>query len=569
MRLARVRSYVVVVMLAAIVLTMIPSVVRSAPASFRKELVLGNIQEPSGLNALTSVASTEVQFMPLFTAYSFLRSDHFDQINDYVTQVPTLANGLWKVSADGRMEVTWKLRPNMKWHDGQPFTTEDFKFTWDVYKNPKAPLGTRPALDDIESVAFPDALTMIARYKRPSSQANLLWLGAFAAPLPKHVVGPMLQRVGIERYPEIPYGSDASQTVGVGPYIFKSWQRGVEMVFEANPNYHLGRPVLDRIVVRFFTDVNALVTTILAGQIDAVSPNPGGIPLAQALEIDDRIQRGQLQKYRVAFYDAPASEAYIINNESPLLQDRRVRQALLLAIDREGIAQTVFRGRVSVAHSYLPAKHPWYLQDIRKYNHDPAAARRLLDEAGWRAGPDGIRRNAAGERLNLVVTVPSGDRTRERIQEIIQAQWKDVGVEMTIDNKPIRLILGELWGTGRRPPDLLNLSHPIDEFNDIDVIYHSENVPAVGQRGRNYLRWKNPQYDAILNEYAKTFDVKKRKELSQRFQRMWAEDVPILLIYTFVGASVVRDDLVGFKPLGLACVPGCYTWNARSWRWSR
>ncbi len=566
---ARFRDWIFGLLLVTLTVALVPSGVTSAPSSFRKELILGNIQEPSGLNALTSVASTEVQFMPLFTAYSFLRSDRFEQINEYVTQVPTLANGLWKVFPDGKMEVTWKLRPGMKWQDGQPFTTDDFKFTWDVYKDPRVPLGTRPVLDDISSVAFPDALTMIVRYQRPSSQANLLWLGAFAAPLPRHVVGPMLQRVGMERYPEIPYGSDASQTVGVGPYIFKSWQRGVEMVFEANPNYHLGRPVLDRIVVRFFTDVNALVTNILAGRIDAVSPNPGGIPLAQALEIDDRVQRGQLPGYHVSFYDAPASEAYIVNHESPLLQDRRVRQALLLAIDREGIAQTVFRGKVAVAHSYLPSKHPWYLQDIKKYTYDPAAARRQLEEAGWRAGPDGIRRNAAGERLSLVVTVPSGDRTRERIQEIIQAQWKDVGVDMVIDNRPIRLILGELWGTGRRPPDLLNLSHPIDEFNDVDVIYHSENVPGVGQRGRNYMRWKNPQYDAVLNEYAKTFDVKKRKDLSQRFQRMWGDDVPILLLYTFVGASVARDDLIGFKPLGLACVPGCYTWNARSWRWSR
>jgi peptide/nickel transport system substrate-binding protein len=557
----------VLVMLAAVLLP--AASVRGAPGAFRKDLVLGNIQEPSGLNALTSVASTEVQFMPLFTAYSFLRNERFEQINEYVTQVPTLANGLWKLQPDGRMEVTWKLRPGMTWHDGAPFTAEDFRFTWDVYRDQRAPLGTRPALEDIESVRFPDALTIVVRYRRPSSQANLLWLGAFAAPLPRHIVGPMLQRVGIERYPEIAYGSDPVQTVGVGPYVFRSWQRGVEMVFEANPRYHLGRPVLDRIVVRFFTDVNALVTNVLAGRIDAIAPSPGGIPLAQALEIDDRVQRGQLTGYRVAFHDAPASEAYIINHESPLLQDRRVRQALLFAMDREGIVQAVFRGRVSVAHSYLPARHPWYLADIRKYGYDPVAARRLLDEAGWRPGPDGVRRNAAGEPLRLVVTVPSGDRARERMQEIVQAQWREVGVEMVIDNRPIRLILGDVWGTGLRPPDILNLSHPIDDFNDVDVIYHSENVPPVGRRGRNYMRWKNPQYDALLNDYAKTFDAGRRKELHARLQRMWAEDVPILLIYTFVGASVVKSDLAGFRPLGLACVPGCFTWNARTWRWTR
>lgn len=173
--------------------------VRGAPESFRKELVLGNIQEPAGLNALTSVASTEVQFMPLFTAYSFLRNDRFEQVNEYVTQVPTLSNGRWKLQPDGHMDVTWKLHPGMTWHDGRPFTAEDFLFTWNVYRDQRAPLGTRPALEDIESVLFPDPLTIVVRYRRPSSQANLLWLGAFAAPLPRHVVAPMLQRVGIER----------------------------------------------------------------------------------------------------------------------------------------------------------------------------------------------------------------------------------------------------------------------------------------------------------------------------------------------------------------------------------
>jgi peptide/nickel transport system substrate-binding protein len=545
-----------------------PAARGEAAPTFKRELVLGMIQEPAGLNPLTASAATDVQFLPLFTAYANQRNDRLELVNEYVEAVPTTANGLWKVAADGKMEVTWKLRRNMKWHDGKPVTIDDFRFTWDIWRDPKAPLGSRN-LDAIDSVAFPNSHTMVVKYKSPWIRANMLWLGVFGAPLPKHIVEPMVRRVGIERFNEIPYGTEPAATVGAGPFIFKSWLRGNEMVFEANPNYHLGRPVLDRIVFRFFTDVNVMVANLAAGRLDASPPNPGGIPLAQALEVEELIRTGRMQGYRVEYTEAPASEAYWFNLENPILRDRRVRQALMHAVDRDGIVETLFRSKVAVANSYFPASNRNYNPNVKKYPYEPARARTLLDEAGWRPGPDGIRRNAAGARLSLVVTAGSGDRTRERVEQIIQAQWREVGVDLVIDNKPTRVILAEIWLTGQRPPDILNFSHPIDEFSDIDSWWGGWNAPPAGQRGTNHSRWRNEEWDKFLREYQNTMDSRKRRDLHRRFQEMWAEEVPIMLLYNFVGPSVIRDGLAGFRPLGLSYTPGYYTWNARTWRWTR
>ncbi|MGQ0568980.1 MAG: peptide ABC transporter substrate-binding protein [Armatimonadota bacterium] len=545
-----------------------PGATGEAAPAFRKDLILGSIQEPSSRNPFTATAATEVLFLPLFIPYANQRNDRLELINEYIEAVPTLANGMWKVSADGKMEVTWKLRRDLKWQDGKPLTSEDFKFAWDIYKDPKAPLGARN-LDAFDAVTFPDAYTMVVKYKSPWVRAAVNWLGTVPAPLPKHVVEPMIRRVGIERFNEIPYGTDPGVTVGAGPFILKSWLRGNEMVFEANPKYHLGRPVLDRIVFRFFSDVNVMVANFAAGRLDAASPAPGGIPIPQALEIEDMLRSGRLSGYRVEYYEAPASEGYWFNHENPIFRDRRVRQALLHATDREGIAQAIFRSKVSVAHSYFPPSHKAYNPNIKKYPFDPARARTLLDEAGWRPSPDGIRRNAAGARLSLVITAPAGDRTRERVEQIVQDGWRDVGVELVIDNKPVRAILGEIWLTGRRPPDILNFSHPIDDFSDIDSWWASWNAPAVGQRGSNHSRYRNEEWDKFIREYNNTMDGRKRREMHKRFQEMWGEEAPILLLYNYVGAAVIRDGLAGFRPLGLSYTPGYFTWNARTWRWTR
>ncbi|MBI4278457.1 MAG: peptide ABC transporter substrate-binding protein [Armatimonadetes bacterium] len=536
----------------------------------RREVVFGNIQEPSSLNPLVITGAVEKALTVLYTALvENVKNDRLEPLNEYVEQVPTLRNGLWKVFPDGRMELTWRLRRDLKWHDGRPLTAADVLYTWELWRNPQGPFGARPTLPDIESIRQVDDHTLLVRFRQPNARANLLWLGAFPAPVPRHVVEPMVRRTGIERFAEILYGQDPRVTVGVGPFILKSWLRGNEMVFEANPNYHLGRPALDRVVFRFFSDINTMVANFMAGTLDAASPAPGGIPLGQVMEIETLLRQGRMQGYQVQFFPAPSSEAFFPNYENLHLRDRRVRQALLYASDREGIVQGVFRSRVPVAHSYLPSTHPWYLKEIRRYPYDPDRARRLLEEAGWRAGPDGIRRNAAGERLGFVVTSTAGDRTRERIQQILQAQWREAGIEMVIDNKPARVILAESWATRRRPPDFINFSEYVDDFTDIDLRFGSWNIRPVGQRSGNATGFRSEEFDRILRTYQRALDLRERMRLHQEFQRVWAEEAVMFLIYNQVGAAVWREGFLGLRPLGLAQTPGYWTWNARRWTWTR
>ncbi|MBI4278254.1 MAG: hypothetical protein HY660_07335, partial [Armatimonadetes bacterium] len=205
----------------------------------RKDIVFGNIQEPASLNPLTVTGTVEKAVIVLFASFvENVRNDRLEPINEAVEQLPTLRNGLWKVQPDGRMELTWKLRRDVKWHDGRPLTVDDLLYTWELWRNPRGPFGARPTLQDIESLQRIDDYTIAVRFKRQTIRANLWWLGAFPAPVPRHVVEPMVRRVGIEKFAEIPYGQDPRVTIGTGPYILKSWLRGNEMVFEANPHYH-------------------------------------------------------------------------------------------------------------------------------------------------------------------------------------------------------------------------------------------------------------------------------------------------------------------------------------------
>jgi peptide/nickel transport system substrate-binding protein len=449
-------------------------------------------------------------------------------------------------------------------------TADDLVFTWDLWRDPHAPFPVGDTVKSVESVRKADARTVVVRHPHPTIRANLDWLGAFPAVVPKHVVEPMVRRVGIVRFAQIPYGQDPQATIGAGPFVLKSWTKGNEMVFEANPGYHLGRPVLDRVVFRFFSDANTLVANFAAGSLDAASPAPGGIPLAQALEIEGLLKQQRMQGYTVSYTPAPASETYFTNLENPHLRDKRVRQALLYASNREGIVQAIFNGRVPVAHSFVPPNHPWYLKDIKKYPYDPAKARQLLDEAGFRAGPDGIRRNAAGERLSLIVTAPAGDKTRERVEQILQQQWKDAGIELVIANKPIRTILAEIWSFRTRPPDFINFTLAVDDLHDIDFNWASWNIAPVGQRSNlNVSGFRNAEADQILRKYETTLDRGQRKVLYAEFQRLWAEEVPDFLLYNNSGAAVRRDGFIDLRPVGLAYTPGYWTWNARRWRWAR
>ncbi len=251
------------------------------------------------------------------------------------------------------------------------------------------------------------------------------------------------------------------------------------------------------------------------------------------------------------------------NLDNPLLQDVRVRRALAHGINRVQISQQLWGGRQPVSHTYLPPRHPGYTEAVEKYPYDPARARRLLQEAGFAPGPDRVMRNAAGQRLQFEINTPAGDQIREQIEQLIQQQLRQLGVEITILNFPSRVLFGEI--TGRRKFKALAMYSwvfaPVDDCNGY---YTSDGIPNEGNNwvGPNYPGYRNAEMDRICKAISREIDEEKRNRLLNDSAKIFSRDLPALPLNTrvIVGAAKpgLRNLVFGIEPL---------TWNAHRWYW--
>lgn len=547
----------------AIVVGTLPTGITSAPA--RREVVVGLIQEPDTLN---SIVGTNTSYAVTLTLMDM--PTNFDQawrlIPTIVERIPTVENGDWKLLPDGKMELTWKVRPGIKWHDGREVTADDLAFTCDLATDSRVPRGTALGYGftgKIDKVVAKDRYTAVARWSQFFPFANI---GVCEGGLvPKHVVEPIFQ-ANPAGFKESQYGRDPKITRGNGPYILKSWTPGNQIVFEANPNYWRGEPGLDRVIYRVFSDANVMVANVVSGALDVVSSGFTGIGVGQAIELEQLIAQGRLRGYSVTYGPSLTQEALRFNVEAPTLQDRRVRQALAYGANREEISRALFQGKQPVAHSPIPINHPAYYKDIQKYPYDPERAKRLLDEAGWRAGPDGIRLNAQGEKLTVVLTTTSGQRDRERMEQILQANWRQIGVDVVIENFPARVLFSTIYRQRRFKGALLDdLGFRTPFFSLPD--YDPEKVRPVGEVSENVHGWRNATAARIIRAYDQEPSEAKRNALLLEFQKVWMDELPTLPIVQVSAANVYRLGLTNYKPVGWGVFPDAFTWNIREWRW--
>jgi peptide/nickel transport system substrate-binding protein len=557
--------------LGIVLLTLLLGLPASAPAQpGAKTVVVALFAEPDALNPLVTnlIGSAIVNrtFLDPLVEY-----DTSGQLRPVLAEtIPTLQNGQWKLLPNGKMELTWRLRRENQWHDGRPVTSADVVFTHEAASHPQVPIGyySCGVKELIESVRATDARTFVVTFKtRYAFATDCPVEGSKYGIVPRHIFEQTFRR-DPARVKDLAYGQDPAMTVGNGPFRFRQRVQGSEIVVEAHPTYWRGRAQLDRIVFRFFPDANTIVANVLSGAIHVAAPQPVGINFGQALQVEELIQRGQARNVKVGYRPVSVHEALWFNQAVPVLQDKRVRQALAHATNREAISEALFRGRQPAAHLFLPSNHRMVERDIKTYSYDPERARTLLTEAGWRRGPDGILVNAQGQKLQLVITTTAGNRDRERIEQVLQQQWREVGIDLVIENHPARIVYGELFYT-RRYKGIVLGSHPIAPTINIEQFYWSKEVKDVGQVARNALGWSSPQTDEIIAEFVGEPDLAKRRALLSRFQKIWAEELPVLPLYFWVSVWLAHSDLQGFDPPGTAIDPSPITWNARLWRWAR
>lgn len=516
-------------------------------ASSAAELRIGITQFPSTLNPLidSMLAKSYVLAMtrrPL-TAYD----QDWQLICMLCTELPTIENGLAvpETLADGKqgIAVTYQIQPEATWGNGEPVTSADAVFTWEVGRHPKTGVSDIETFRRILSIDVLDDRTFTLHLDRITFEYNAFGLEI----LPAHIERPIFEADPAAYRNRTTFDADPTNPgLAFGPYKVVELVSGSHIVLARNDTWWGARPAFDRITVRVIENTAALEANLLSGAIDMIAGELG-VTIDQALAFEKR----HGARYDVSYKPGLIYEHLDLNLDNPILADRRVRRALILALDREAVSQRLFAGRQPVAHSSVSPLDWVHDPETPIYAFDPEAAKALLDEAGWNVVKDGLRHNAAGERLTLELMTTAGNRSRELVEQVLQSMWREVGIEARIRNEPARVFFGETVSkrkfTGAAMFAWLSSPESVPRTTlRSDQIPSEENAWA----GQNYTGFRNPEMDQTIDRIEVELDRPKRKELWARLQRLYAEELPVIPLYWRANAYVLPKWLSGLRPTG-------------------
>jgi peptide/nickel transport system substrate-binding protein len=519
-----------------------------APAQAKDELVIGFTQYPATLHPLIdSMAAKSYVLAMTRRAFTVYDKDWTLRCQLCVT-LPTVENGLAKPvdRPDGGKGVTLTLeiQPGATWGDGVPVTTADVVFTLDVGRHPRSGVAAQEFYRRVERVEVHDRKRFTLHVDRLTYQYNEL--SDFQL-LPAHLEKTIFDS-DAESYKQRTL-FDAEPTrpgLHFGPYRIAEVVAGSHLVLTPNPTWYGDKPHFRKITIRAIENTAALEANLLSGSIDYIAGELG-LSIDQALAF----QKRHGQRFDIAFKPGLVYEHIDVNLDNPLLKDRRVRQALLHALNREALTQQLFEGKQPVAASFVNPLDRVAHADLPRYPFDAARAQALLEEAGFRPGPDGIRVNAAGQRLSLEIGTTAGNRTREAVQQVLQNHWRRVGVEVRIKNDPARVFFGEV--TRKRAFQALAmyawLSSP--ESSPRNQL-HSQGIPTAANNfaGQNYPGFANAEMDALIDALEVELDFERRRTIWARIQTIYASELPVLPLYFRADAFIVPKWLAGIEPTG-------------------
>ena len=411
------------------------------PAAARDDLVIGVAQFPSSLHPAidAEVIKSYVVHFAIRPVTAF--NPEWKNSCLLCATLPTVENGLAKIEdkpGGGQgMAVTLTLRPDLKWGDGTPVTTKDLEFTWKVGRDPASGWSNPDPWDRAASIDIKDDRTAVLHLDRVMVSYNQ-WNDL----LPAHIEGPVVEKAtNAADYLRQTTYDRAPTTPGLwnGPFLITQDQSGNQVVLEPNPQWSGTKPGFKRIVIRLIDKTPALLANLLSGDIDMVAGEGIGLTIDQVIQL----QKRQPDRFTYIFKPSLTYEHIDLKIENPALADIRVRHALLHAIDRKTIVRRLFEGKQPVADTWVNPLDPDYTADVAKYPYDPARARALLAEAGWKPGR---RRHLPQRQRRAAVSgnaTTAGNQLRELVEQVLQNQWKASCVEVTIKNEPPRTLFGE------------------------------------------------------------------------------------------------------------------------------
>ncbi len=476
-------------------------------------LVMGSIGEPKRLLPLLASDSASATVAG-FIFNGLLKYDKDGNL------VGDLAES-WDISRDGKV-ITFHLRRGVKWQDGQPFTAKDVMFTFNKLRDPKVATPYSGDYLEVQKAEVVDDYTFRVYYKRPFAPALSSWTMGI---IPEHLL--KKEDLNTTRYNRHP--------VGTGPYRLVEWITGQKLVLEANPLYFEGRPCIDRIIYRIIPDPSTMFMELKAGNIDYM----GLTPFQYKRQTNSHFFKKNFRKFRYPSY----GYTYMgYNLRLPMFQDPRVRRALTYAIDRKMIVDVVLLGLGQVSTGPFPPSLWAYNPHVKPYPYDPSKARELLAQAGWRdTDGDGIL-DKDGKPFVFTVTTNQGNLQRAAVAEIIQYELAQIGVKVKIRILEWQAMLHDIM-EGNFQAVILGwaLGYEPDPYD----IWHSS---KTGPGEFNFIGYKNPQVDRILEEARATFDKEKRKRLYWKFHEIIARDQPYTFLYVPDSLSILSARFKNVKP---------------------
>ncbi len=429
----------------------------------------------------------------------------------------------WTIENDGKT-ITFHLKHGVKWQDGQPFTSADVLFGYKTIIDPKTPTAYAGDFLEVEKAEAPDPYTFRVTYKEPFAPALSSW-GDIVV-LPRHLLqGKDITKSPLSRHP-----------VGLGPYRLKLWKTQERIELVANNDYFDGRPYLNGYIMRIIPDPATMFMELKAGGLDWMSLSP----IQYQRQTDTPFFKKNFKKYKYLSF----SYTYLgYNLNHPFFKDKRVRQAISYAIDKEEIIRGVLLGLgVEATGPYKP--DAWfYNPNVKRYPYDPRRAKKLLADSGWRdTDGDGIL-DKDGIPFSFTVLTNQGNPLRDKTAQIIQYRLGQIGIKMDIRQLEWTAFINDF--IDKRRFEAVILGWTLGQDPDIYDIWHSS---KTGPKQLNFIGYKNPEVDRLLVLGRRTFDREKRRQIYFKIQEILAEDQPYTFLYVPMALPIIHARFHGIKP---------------------
>jgi peptide/nickel transport system substrate-binding protein len=462
------------------------------------------------------------------------------EVNDYIYEsllkrdertlelVPVLAES-WDV-ADDHLSYTFRLRKNIHWHDGHPFSARDIAYSFERINDPEVDAAHhRNYYQDIERLEVIDPYTVRFHYRMPYFLA-LEFCGGIPI-VPAHLFQ------GPAAFNQHPIGR---QPIGTGPYRLLRWDTGKEIVLVRNEQYWGKKPDLSRVVFKIVTDSTVALQVLKQGGLDLM----GLRPIQYMRQTGNKRFTAQFTKLK---YYMPSYSYIGWNMRKPLFQDRQVRRAMTLLTNREMILRQLLFGLGTVVSGTFYVNGPAYDRTIEPYPFDPPAAVSLLRTLGWSDHDGDGTLDREGTPFAFEFLVSAGSKTGEQIATVLQEDLKAVGIRMTIRKLEWAVFLQRVQ---EHAFDACTLGWSLGWESDPYQLWHSSQI----DKGSNFVGFHHAEADGLIEVARREFDAQRRYAFYHRFHRILHEEQPYTFLFTIEALVAVnrRFQNVQVHPMGLA-----------------